>query len=133
MLRCPHAVLPLELPLMTSLETLTLKGCSHVPESIGSFTSLKMLAVCGSDSLAFIPSLASLHHLQLLNLSHCTALEKLPEGLEELPRLECLNIFGCRKLVGSAIDSLRGTCPRLQVLRAWPVTYHIVALVQRAR
>lgn len=132
-LRCPNAVLPQDLSPMTNLETLTLKGCSHVPEAICSLTSLKILTVCGSDSVATLPCVSSLVNLQRLNLSHCSALAKLPEGLEKLPRLECLNIFGCRKLAGSDVDSLRGACPRLQVMRAWPVTYQIVAVVQRVR
>lgn len=132
-LGCPNAVLPRELPLMTSLQALTLKGFTHVPEVICSLTSLRTLAICGSDCIVTLPGLSQLVNLERLDVSHCTALKKLPEGLEKLPRLERLNIFGCPKLCASAVEALRRACPKLQVLRAWPVTSHLVALIQRAR
>ncbi|RVW29914.1 TMV resistance protein N [Vitis vinifera] len=96
------ASLPESFCKLTSLQTLTLSGCSELkklPDDMGSLQCLLKLKANGSDlsrnSFITVPSLSRLPRLERLILEHCKSLRSLPElpsSVEELLANDCTSL-----------------------------------------
>ncbi|CAG7890788.1 unnamed protein product, partial [Brassica rapa] len=89
----------------TSLEELSLRGCSslvELPSSIGNAIHLKSLDLTECSSLVELPSsIGNATNLQFLCLRSCSRLVELPSSIGNAIRnLEHLNLSECSSLVG---------------------------------
>ena len=88
--------LPQSTDVLENLQTLLLEYCKLEDVSaIGSLGNLEMLSFLGSEIKELPGEIGSLHKLKLLDLSDCSALQKIPPGLLlSLDHLEELYMFG---------------------------------------
>jgi Leucine-rich repeat (LRR) protein len=82
------------------LQELKLSFCSSL-QSLPSFSTLIHivdLRIECCDVLKQIPNLGSLSELTSLVIMHCNSLEGMPDGLQQLPHLQRLEVVSCGKL-----------------------------------
>ncbi|KAJ9672181.1 hypothetical protein PVL29_025708 [Vitis rotundifolia] len=94
------SLLPIECA--SEFDTLCLRECKNLeslPTSIWEFKSLKSLFCSHCSQLQYIPEiLVNMENLRELHLNE-TAIKELPSSIENLNRLEVLNLDGCKNLV----------------------------------
>ncbi|KAM4105745.1 hypothetical protein ACB094_04G015400 [Castanea mollissima] len=91
---CPHLIRIPDLKELPSLTQLVIWDCSNlilIPD-LKELSSLTKLAICGCHNLISIPNIRELHSLTRLEIYDCQKLRCLPDGLDFLTRLECLEI-----------------------------------------
>ncbi|KAJ6735069.1 LEUCINE RICH REPEAT CONTAINING PROTEIN [Salix purpurea] len=136
--KCPKLV---ELPIIPSVKSLTIKDCSvTLLSSVVNFTSITSLQIEGFDELADLPDgllqnhtclqklsiqemrslrslsdqLNNLSSLKYLSIFVCDELEGLPDGVQNLNSLEILSIFGMPKI--TALPVLPSSLATLRIL-----------------
>ncbi|XP_038906166.1 putative disease resistance protein RGA1 [Benincasa hispida] len=110
--------LPKNIKNMISLRFLWIqtKQANLGKDGIGSLTSLRFLAIGGSENLTHLfEDIYKLNALQTLIIYDCKSLLTLPKGLESLSSLCNMAIWGCERL--RLTFSLESLCPRKLILR----------------
>jgi len=67
-------------------------GLTSLPKSLSKLRSLTSLVLRECRQLEYIPPLGDLHALSRLDISGCDSLLRVPEGLQNLKKLQCLNL-----------------------------------------
>ncbi|KAH1156504.1 hypothetical protein AAZX31_18G260600 [Glycine max] len=65
---------------------------TSLPKSLSKLRSLTSLVLRECRQLEYIPPLGDLHALSRLDISGCDSLLRVPEGLQNLKKLQCLNL-----------------------------------------
>ncbi|XP_021726085.1 uncharacterized protein LOC110693238 isoform X2 [Chenopodium quinoa] len=86
----------------------------RLPESVSDLANLRALLLASCEKLKYVPSLAKLSNLRVLDLWRAVMLEKAPDGIEKLKCLERVNYLpwnvsdssGFNKLIQSLPSSL---------------------------
>ncbi|ESR63258.1 hypothetical protein CICLE_v10013959mg, partial [Citrus x clementina] len=94
---CKNLVLPLLLPVLSSVRSLDLRDCgiTKIPKEIGSLSSVEVLDLSGNKFESLPASVKQLSQLKCLYLRNCNMLQSIPE----LPlRLERLDARNCKRL-----------------------------------
>ncbi|KAH9727753.1 Disease resistance-like protein DSC1 [Citrus sinensis] len=94
---CKNLVLPLLLPVLSSVRSLDLRDCgiTEIPKEVGSLSSMEVLDLSGNKFESLPASVKQLSQLKCLYLRNCNMLQSIPE----LPlRLERLDARNCKRL-----------------------------------
>ncbi|KAI5191516.1 hypothetical protein NEMIN01_1542 [Nematocida minor] len=72
-------------------------NCSfaEIPDSIAEYKNLTSISITNSKIKTISSRISQLKHLQVLDISNCKDLERLPSGLFECPRLISLTVTNC--------------------------------------
>ncbi|PIA29554.1 hypothetical protein AQUCO_05900057v1, partial [Aquilegia coerulea] len=113
---------------MQGLRVLDLQGNSEInwlPDSISDLVNLRALCLSGCENLKRVPSLAKLIQLRTLELAY-TGITELPEGIEMLVKLRCLNLnsISLRETIPMGLISKLSKLQYLKELEYLNISFH---------
>ncbi|CAH8255921.1 unnamed protein product [Arabidopsis lyrata] len=127
---------------LASLDYLDMKGCSQLKKFPDISTNIRALVIADTILEELPRSIRLWSRLQYLSIYGSVKdpllgradIEKVPDWIKDLPRLQSLQIFGCPKLaslpeIPSSLKTLiANTCESLETLASFPIDSQVTSL-----